>query len=159
MATELIVNGTTFNYPENREEAGWGEEATAWAVAVTAVLDSLVGSGDILQTTSTIANSGTLVNITGFSFDPTVVRGAICEYSIYRKTDTAADERLEVGLIYLGYKTQDGSWELTGPTGGGTSGITLTITAAGQMQYTVTEPLEGANYVGTIKFKARALAI
>ena len=34
MSTALIVNGTTYNYPQTND-SGWGDEATNWASAVT----------------------------------------------------------------------------------------------------------------------------
>jgi hypothetical protein len=156
LARELTVNGDVYNYPENRDSPGWGEEATAWAEAVTDVLAEVSGTGDILQTTAVLGNSGT-ADVTGFLFDPSVIRGAVCEYSIYRKTDTSAEERVEVGTIFVTYKTVAGTFEIT-VVGSGGSGITLSITGAGQIQYTVNEILAGANYVGTIKFRARSLA-
>jgi hypothetical protein len=35
MTTPLVVNGVTYNYPQDGEESGWGPAATAWAQAVT----------------------------------------------------------------------------------------------------------------------------
>lgn len=160
MAIELVISGTTYNYPENREQPGWGEEASAWAEAVTTVLSNVTGTGDILQTSASIGNTATTANITGFSFDPSSVRGAVCEYSIYRKTDTTAEEKVEVGTIYVTYKTQNDVFDIV-VVGSGGSGVTLSITSAGQMQYTIAagDVLAGANYSGTIKFRARALTI
>jgi hypothetical protein len=158
LAIELTVSGSAYQYPENRDAAGWGEEATAWAQAVTSALTNVSGTGDIPQTSFSLENSGGPLPITDFAFDPLQVRAAICEYAIYRKTDTAGDERIEVGTIHLGYKTVADTWEIT-VSGAGNAGVTLSITDAGQVEYTVSEPLDGANYSGAIKFRARALTI
>lgn len=158
MSVNLTVNGDVYEYPSNRQAPGWGEDSSAWAVAVTDVLANVVGQGDILQTSATIANTGTSVAISGFSFDPALVRASICEYSIYRKTDTAGDERVEAGTIYITFKTVAGTWDIT-VVGSGGSGISLSINSSGQVLYTVSEVLGGANYSGTMKFRARSLTI
>ena len=156
MSIELTVSGDVYEYPENREAPGWGEASSAWAVAVTAVLANVSGSGDVLQTSAVISNNvSSPTNIIGFSFDPTIVRGAVCEYSIYRKTDTTASERSETGMIFLSYLTQNTAWNMV-VVGGGLADVTLSVTSAGQVQYTSTN-LAGTNYSGTIKFRARSL--
>lgn len=154
MAKILSVNGQSFNYPSNRESPGWGSEATAWAEEVSDVLENVAGQGDILVSSATIANNTTsATNIPGFSFDSTVVRGAICEFSIYRSTDS--DEVVEVGTLHVAYKSTAGTWEIA-QTGVGSSGVVLTITSSGQMQY-VSDNMAGASYSGIIKFRGRAL--
>lgn len=160
MAKSLVVNKYTFEYPENRDNPGWGEEAAAWAEAVSAVLQEVNGNGDITQSIATIQNIGTNVPINGFFIDPAVVLGAVCEYSIYRKITTGTgesattEERVEVGQLFIGHKPNSG-FEIV-QVGGGTSGVTLTIESSGQMKYT-SDPMSGDNYEGYIKFRARAL--
>lgn len=156
---QLIVNGKTYDYPENRDSPGWGEEATAWATAVTNVLSNVVGNGDILQTAASIANNQVAAaNVSGLIFDPTVVRGAIVEYSIYRVTTSAgATEAVEVGTMYLGFKSTANTWDIS-VVGGSGAGVTFSITAGGQVQYTSTN-FTGSTYSGTMKFRARALTI
>ena len=164
MSKELTVAGDVFNYPENRESPGWGEEASSWAEAVTDVLANVAGEGDILQTSASLSNNiAALTSINGFAFDPAVVRGAVAEFSIYRVTlETslgAADgqERVETGVLYIGSKSSAGSFEMS-QAGSGGSGVTLSITSAGQIQYT-SDSMTGINHSGVIKFRARALTI
>ena len=156
MAKDLTISGTTFSYPENREDPGWGEEATAWAEAVTEVLSNTFGTGDILQTSATIGNNQTSpTNVIGMVFDPTVVRGAVCEISVYRVTDE--EEKAQTSTIYLTYLTEATTWDIV-VAGGSDAGITFSITSIGQVQYT-TDEMAGNDYSGVIKFRARSLII
>lgn len=159
MAIQLVVNGVTYNYPVNRESPSWGEDASAWAQAVTSALGNVAGANDILQTSATIANNiSSPTNITGFSFDPLAVRGAICEYSVYRvTTGGGATELVETGTIYLSYKSTASTWDIV-VVGGAGAGVTFSITNGGQVQYTSTN-ISGSSYSGTIKFRARSLTI
>lgn len=156
---QLTINGTVYEYPESRDSPSWGEDATAWAQAVTDVLADVVGTGDILTTTATVANNiSSATNVAGLSFDPTLVRASIVEYSIYRvTTGSGATEAVEVGTMYLTYKSTANVWDLAivGATG---AGVTFSITTAGQIQYVSTN-FTGLSYVGTMKFRARAFPI
>lgn len=156
---QLIVNGQTYEYPTNRQEPGWGEDATAWAQAVTNSLLSVVGDGDILQTAANITNNQvSSTNINGLIFDPTIVRGAVVEYSVYRvTTGTGATEQGETGTMYLTFLSTANSWDMA-VLGSDSAGIFFSITNAGQVQYTTTN-FTGSAYSGVIKFRARALLI
>lgn len=154
MAVNLTVNGTTFAYPENGEEPGWGESATAWAEEVTTVLASVLGTNDIVQTSFNIANNvGAATNITGLVFNTAAVRAAIIEYSLYRVTDS--NEVAESGLLNVVYKTNAAVWELS-QISVGDSQVTFSVTNTGQFQYTSTN-LAGTNYSGLMKFRARTV--
>lgn len=160
MSKQLTVDGTIYNYPENRDPAGWGEEATAWAEAVTDVLSNFSGPGDIAQTVATIQNDslGAFLPISGLFFDPVVVRGAIVEYATYRvTTGGGAMEKAEIGTMYLIYKSTAATWDFA-RVGAGGPDLDFDITTAGQVRYKST-PLTGTGYSGTIKFRARALTI
>ena len=157
MSVELEVNGQIYNYPENRESPSWGEDASAWAVAVTDVLGSVVGPGDIVLTAASIANNqASPTNVVGLAFDTTSVRGALVEYAIYRvTTGGGATELAEMGSMYLAYKSTAASWELA-VVGLTNAGVTFSVTNTGQVQYTSTN-ITGSSYSGTIKFRARAI--
>lgn len=156
MAIQLIVNGETFNYPQNRDNPGWGPDATDWATAVTNVLQSLAGTGDILQTPANINNNQVVAaSIPGLSFDPTQVRAAIVEYSVYRvTTGVGATELVESGSMYPAFKNVAGVWDMP-IVGGQGAGIQFTILPSGQIMYTSSN-ISGSNYSGLIKFRARA---
>lgn len=154
MAISLVINGETFLYPENNESPSWGEEAAAWAVAVTDALSAVSGTGDILPTPAAIANNqASAANVTGLAFSSATTRGAIVEYSVYRVTST--NEVVETGQMYITYKSTAAEFGVT-IVGSDTSGVTFTITNTGQVQYTSTN-LAGSSYTGTIKFRARAI--
>lgn len=157
MATPLVVAGNTYLYPENDDNSPWGEDATAWAVAVTGVLGEVQGTGDIQQSVATIANNiSSPTNVIGLSFSPVTVRGAIVEYTVYRNTTSAgATEAVEVGTMYPGYKNVANNWDMP-IVGGGGSGVIFSITSSGQIQYTSTN-FTGSSYSGIIHFRARAL--
>jgi len=155
MPIPLVVNNSTFEYPVDNDSPGWGEEATGWAVAVTDVLGTLVGTGDILETVANIANNQTVpADVVGLSFDPTTVRGSITQYSVYRVTST--NEVVEVGQMYLSYKSVAQTWDLA-IVNGQNANIVFTITPAGQIQYT-TDNMPGTGYSGQMKFVAKALS-
>lgn len=157
MAIQLVVNGNTYLYPENRNSPSWGEDASAWAEAVTNVLADIAGANDITQTSATIANNqSSATNVSGLSFDTTEVRGAIVEYSVYRvTTGSGATEAVETGLMFLSYLSTAGTWDIATQHGGG-AGVTFTVTNAGQVRYTSTN-FTGSSYSGLIKFRARSL--
>lgn len=160
MAKTLVVNNNTFSYPDSGDDPGWGGEATAWAVEVTRVINNLSGPDDILQSTATINNNVTVAaSVTGLLFDPTSVRSAIVEYSIYRRTDTAVSGLSEHGELVLLYDNDapTDKWKITRQTNSD-AGIEFDINqATGQITYTSTD-VAGANYSGIMKFRARTLA-
>jgi hypothetical protein len=157
MAIPLVVNGNTYLYPEDAQSPDWGEQATAWSVAVTGVLDEVQGTGDILQTVASIANNITSpANVIGLSFSPLQVRGAVVEYSVYRvTTGGGAMEAVETGVMYPGYLSVANTWDMP-VIGGQGAGIAFSITPAGQVTYTTTN-FTGSGYSGTIHFRAKSL--
>jgi len=160
MPVQLNVAGQEFLYPIPGDSPDWSEGATDWAEAVTTTLSEVIGPGDILQTPATINNTGVLTNVSGLFFDPTVVRGAIVEYSVYRVTTGAgATELVEAGTMYLTYKSTAAVWDLV-VVGSSGANITFSIISgganSGQVQYVAT-PITGSSYVGTMKFRARSL--
>lgn len=154
MSIDLTVNGTTFAYPENGEEPGWGKEAADWASEVTDVLNDLQNTNDITQTSFNIANNTTsATNVTGLLFSTTTVRGAVIDYAVYRNTNS--NELAEFGQLTIVYKSVAATWEIA-QFNVGSSGVTLTITSAGQFQYTSTN-MSGTGYSGVMHFRAKVL--
>lgn len=153
----LVVNGQNYFFPEESDSPPWGSLVTDWATAVTGVLDEVVGTGDIVETSAGINNNvSSATNVAGLTFSTAAVRGAIVDYSIYRvTTSTGATELVEVGNMYLGFKNTANSWDIV-VVGGNTAGVTFSITNTGQVQYVSTN-ITGLNYSGIIKFRARAL--
>lgn len=155
MSIPLIVNNSTFNYPEPGDPKGWGEDATGWATEVTLLLSDLKGPNDIIQTAFSINNNQAVAsNIIGLAFDSATVRYAIVDYTIYRSTST--NEVAEGGQLHLIYKNVAATWLIEQDRQGDDSGVVITITNGGQLQYTSSN-LAGLSYSGTISFRARTL--
>lgn len=152
----LIVNNTTFNYPDPGQEPGWGEDATAWAEAVTEALNFLIAPGDIINSTAGIQNNVALpADVSGCVFDGSVTRAANVTYQIVRMSDDLVTPIVEEGNLILNYNPS-GVWTLTQQYSGDEVGVLFSITNGGQVQYT-SNTITGANYSGTIKFSARTL--
>ena len=58
MSRQLQIGNKVFNYPDTGDNPGWGEDATAWAQAVTTALETVQGTNDIPATTTALANTG-----------------------------------------------------------------------------------------------------
>ena len=159
MAISITVNNKTFSIPVAGEDPGWGEDTTAWIREISRVVNSLFGTGDILESTAAIANNqSSAQDILGLAFDPGTVRSALVEYSIYRTSDSSAAGNSESGLILLSYDNDAAAgskWVLSRDYAG-ESNVTIDITDAGQLTYESSD-IGSSNYVGEIKFRARAL--
>lgn len=160
MAITLVINGTAYQYPVAGEDPGWGVDGTEWAEAVTEALNTLLAPGDILDTSFTIANNiGVATDINGLVFDPGTIRAANVDYSVYRTSTANPSGHAEVGTLFLIYDDSASSgqkWQLS-QRSGGYSGVTFSITDAGQVQYTSTD-INSTNYSGVIRFRAKTLS-
>lgn len=160
MAVQLVVNGNTYNYPEAGEDPQWGEDASAWAVAVTATLSTLAGTNDILNSTATIANNVSVAAvINGLLFNPTTVRSALIQYSVYRVSSTNLTGYAESGIIEVVYDNNavSGSRWITSQVKNGDSGIAFSVLDNGQFQY-ITSNIGATSYTGIMKFSAKTFA-
>ena len=156
MSKPLVIDGVTYNYPENRDPPGWGEDASNWAEAVTITVQSFAGPGDILPSIATINNDTSLHSVNGLFFDAVISRSAVAEYAIVRTTNTV--EKVESGTLYLTYKPISLSWDIV-QVGGVDAEVTLQITSGGQVQYTCASVITGTGYSGTIRFRARTFGV
>lgn len=148
MAVQVYVNNIPFEIPVQGEQAPWGESLTDFFVEVSKVINTLKGPADILETSATILNNmSTYQDIPDFSFDTSTVRGFTVTGTITRTTDSV---KVYEFFIINGLRT-DSNWELQ-KEGFGNSGVTLDITASGQVQYKSTS-ISGTNYSGLIKFR------
>lgn len=156
----LTVNNNVYNYPDPGTDPGWGSEATDWAQAVTDVLNTLLAPSDILETSYIINNNiNTPTDVNRLFFDPGVVRAANITYSIYRTSTANPDGFTESGVIYLNYDNAANpglKWSI-GQQKVGDSGVSFSVTDAGQVQY-ISNDINGTGYSGTIKFLAKTLS-
>lgn len=126
-----------------------------------AALEALVsGPGYFPITDFVIANNqSSPSNVTGLSFDGTVVRSFEVTYQLYRKTtSTGAMELAESGKLFGVYSTVAGTWEMSAGPAVGSAGVTFSITNAGQVQYTSTN-ITGTASVSDMKFKASTMGL
>lgn len=156
----LTVNNNTYNYPDPGTDPGWGQDASDWAAAVTDVLNTLVSPADILETSYVVTNNITsYADVNRLFFDPGTVRAANITYAIYRASTSNPSGFVESGTIYITFDNSAGTgskW-LLGQQKIGDSGVTFTITDAGQIQYQSTD-IGATGYQGNIKFTAKTLA-
>lgn len=157
MSITLIVNNVPFEYPEQGEQQPWGESATNWASEVTKVLNSLKGSYDILETSTTINNNQTSdQSVQGMFFDPSVVRSFSINGSISRVIDSVeTTESFKLNGLYRGTSA---GWALQQESLGN-SGVSFSITSGGQVQYTSSYLLGNQiTYTGILKFRGISLS-
>jgi hypothetical protein len=111
-------------------------------------------SGDVVTlgfyqdgfTDFTLANNQATTNVTGLSFDKTVYRSFVIEYQIYRSASGGSTRARAGSLIGI---TDGSGWEMVeGPSAvmpaDTDAGVTLTITSAGQIQYSTDD--NGGSY-------------
>lgn len=101
-------------------------------------------------------NVAVAADVEGLSFDKATVSQAAVDYLIQRvTTGGGAVEQIETGTFFVVFKPTSNSWALSsGPT---TAGITLTITATGQIRYTSTN-IAGSASISKLTFRSRTLA-
>lgn len=157
MPISLTVNGVTYEYPSPGENPRWGEDATGWAEEVTALLNTLAGANDIIETSFNVANNqASFADIVGLFFNPAVVRSAVVEYAVYRETDSA--NVAETGLIQIIYNQNSPAtekWQMTRQYSG-SGGLDIQVLDSGQFQYKSSN-MAGSGYDGAVSFKARSL--
>jgi hypothetical protein len=151
MSVELTINNNSYNYPENGENPGWGEDATAWAQAVTEVLGTLQGSNDIPLSSANISDSVTNESVLGLSFNPVQVLQFRIEYTVKRVYDDGNLVKMETGVLY-GYN--DDSTIFISQESHGDAGIDFDI-SGGQIIYTSSTLADYQS--GVITFKATTM--
>lgn len=119
---------------------GTNVDANWWNILqlAGANLESWFGSqGFQGDTVFNVANNQVAAaNVTGLIIDPTKIRSFELDIQVYRNTTGAgATEVAERMKIYGVFSTVAGTWEIT-QAGVGNSGVTISITNAGQIQYT-----------------------
>jgi hypothetical protein len=131
-------------------QIGVATSATTIAIngSASAIATKISGS-DAEQSFAIANNQSSPANITGFQITGGSIRSVEVSYSVYRNTSTT--ELLERGTILLGYKPVAGTWSIANTFAFDDAGITFTVTAGGQVQYTSTN-MSGTGYTGNIKY-------
>lgn len=119
-------------------------------------LDSL-GSEKFFQLTN---NQVAAANVEGLAFNADGTSQAVVDFLIQRvTTSTGATELITSGTFHAVYKPTSLNWAIVtmGTPGPSTSGITFSITATGQVQYTSTN-ITGTASISKLTYRARTLS-
>lgn len=107
-----------------------------------------------------VNNQGSAADIDGLKFSQESVSQVTVEYLIQRvTTGGGATEKIQSGIFILTYLPTTSSWSLVtiGTPGPDVSGVTLSVTSTGQVQYTSTN-FSGTESISKITYRARTLA-
>lgn len=136
-----LVNTTTQTFA--------GAKTFTSTITGTTTGNTVASAGDIAETSFTFAdNQSSAASITGFAFNTSVVRGFEAVITIVRGSTYSIHKLMSINK---GGSFSDMSQEFVGDT----TGVTFSITSAGQIQYTSTNTGSG----GTIKFRANTLSV
>lgn len=105
-------------------------------------------------------NQGTGADVVGLKFNRRGVSQATIDYLIQRvTTGTGAIEKIQSGILIATYMPTSEEWELfeVGTPGPDDAGVTFSITASGQVQYTSTEET-GDPLISKLYWRARTIA-
>ncbi len=154
MSQNLQIGTTTYAVATQGETGGtWGEDTAAWMDAITDKVNSISSNYDILPSTASLTNNqSSAANISGLSFNTSLIRSAEIDITVRR---TAVGVELsEMFKILVVYESTAAAWLLSEESVGDASGITFSITAAGQIQYVSTDISSSSC---TAKFRARVV--
>lgn len=118
---------------------------------VLAAIKSLIGNGGNEFQQDIDNNQAVATSIAGLLFSSASVKAAQFDFEIYRQT--VSGSRIEAGTCFLSYRTATSAWELSQSTQFDDSGVTLSVTSGGQVQY-ISDNFAGASYVGKIRVTA-----
>lgn len=105
-------------------------------------------------------NQSSAADVTGLIFRREFVTQATVEYLVQRvTTSTGATELIESGIFICAYRPSSESWDLDSVSGDAPddSGVTFSITAAGQVQYTSSN-ITGTASISRLFYRARTMA-
>jgi len=113
-----------------------------------------------IETSFPLVNNQVLAaDITGLQFDSRKINQVSVEYLIQRvTTGGGATELITAGMFMLAYKPTSETWHVVaiGTPGPSSSGITFSVTASGQVQYTSSN-ITGTASISKITYRARTL--
>lgn len=138
------------------------------AAGLAAAVANFQGQQYIPETTFTLVNNQVAAaNVTGLLFSGALVRSAEIDVTFYRNTTGGGATELSArGKLLATFKTVAASWDLSyvgvdGDIDSGTgtpAGILLSITSAGQVQYTSTN-ITGTAATSKMSFRAATMGV
>jgi hypothetical protein len=158
--TETIPAESTAIADSVAEAAASASDAADSAADAAASAVAAASYVTITETAFTIVNNQAApANVTGLAVSGATYRSFVVEYFIYRNTTGGgATELAESGVLVGVFKTVASTWEMQQAPVVGDSGVDLTITAAGQVQY-VSSNITGTPASSLMKFKATTLGV
>lgn len=152
--TPVVISGSTYYVPVAGQNPQWGDDLHDTVVALATVSGSINPPGSITPTSFNLANNvSSAANITGATFDVSLVQSFELTYSIYRST--SINEAPQAGTLTGTFHRIANTWDMANEFNGN-GGIVFSITAGGQIQYTSSN-MSGTSYAGVIKFSATAI--
>lgn len=152
---ELINQGSSVTLANQNDSAQFGTDRTNWwSYAIAKQPISIIPKTNFTLTN----NQSSPANVDSLSFDKTVYRTAIIKIDVRRKTDTASSEVRATHYVHASYNLQADTWSILDSPQGDDDGIVLSITNAGQMQYTSTN-ITGANGIHNAYFNAELFGV
>ena len=149
MPKNLQIGNDIYEYPV-QSDGNWGEEATAWAEAVTDSLANVQGANDILITSSNLNNNQVApTDIAGLAFSTSSVLSIQLEFFVKRDASSVFTES---GILSANF---DGSDWKTVQESVGDSGVIFTITPSGQVQYTSTNL--ASHVSSSVRYRAKTI--
>lgn len=139
------------------EKSGFISEVWGWFIR--AVYERLSPLGEELSF-KLVNNQSTAKDIPSLKFNPKSVTCVFFEYLVQRvTTSTGATELTEAGLLIFTYNPTSKTWNKTivSEHGPDDAGITLSITADGQITYQTTS-ITGTPLMSVIFYRARTMA-
>lgn len=94
-----------------------------------------------------VNNQASAIDVTGVVFDKTKQKAVNFKMYLYRVS--SLENLLEVGDLWMVYNAGTDTWSAEVQSLGSDAGVTFTVTATGQLQYTSTN-VSGTGYVGTL---------
>ncbi len=115
-------------------------------------------AGTMVETTFTIANNqGAAADVTGLVYSSASTHGAYINYILRRRTDSA--EKVATGKLTVRYFKDAATWDIHNEAESSLDlGVTFSITAAGQVQYT-SDNLAGASYFGQLRWYSQSFGV
>lgn len=114
-------------------------------------LNNFTGGGGVGVADVVIGNNEVApLDVTGLLFDKIVTKSARILFDLTRNTATV--DYLEVGEFFAVYDPIADDWRLSVDSNFDDAGVTFSITAAGQIQFT-SDSLAGGSYSGNLKLK------
>jgi hypothetical protein len=148
-----------FGIAQREPIAGQGGLLTQpWIFLFRKLFEKLSGYGEE-QSFNLVNNQSSAADIKGLKFDSRFVGHAVLEYFARRiTTGSGATTLHEAGILIFTYNPVTEAWEkvTVSEHNPNDAGIVLTITAAGQVQYT-TSNITGTASISTIYWRTRTL--